>query len=210
MTNAQSDHEHRGLAGVLSSLINHPGRVVIGLALLTAVLVFAGISSASDEDASFSPGGEIFDTGELVERTFRPSTTSLDFLVVDEGANALDLATSDLSPAFSTYFDNDLGRTVIGLFSIADAVDEELRGTGVARGLEGATENDVQIAVSNVLAEGRPTAVLRDALSTQGTSEEGTVAGQRITVWSAPAFVASVRLTTTPSRSRRFRSGWIS
>ncbi len=60
---------------LLTRLVNRPGRVVIGMALLTVALVAGGISLAPTGEASFSPGGEVFETAELVEQTFRPSTT---------------------------------------------------------------------------------------------------------------------------------------
>ena len=193
---------------VLSWLVDRPGRVVLGLVAITAVLVVAGISTAPDEDASFSPGGEIFDTGELVERTFRASTSELLFIVEDEGADALDLeslrewkrnseelrASAELSPAFSTFFDDALGRMVVGFYTLADAVDDELRAGGVSNGLEGATDDDVKIALSRVLDEGQPTVLFRDALSVQTTSEPQAVGGEQITLWSGPAFLATLRV----------------
>ena len=147
---------------VLSWLVDRPGRVVLGLVAITAVLVVAGISTAPDEDASFSPGGEIFDTGELVERMFRASTSELLFIVEDEGADALDLeslrewkrnseelrASAELSPAFSTFFDDALGRTVVGFYTLADAVDDEL--------VETDARHTLRVRVQGVGAEQNP------------------------------------------------------
>jgi predicted RND superfamily exporter protein len=195
---------------MLHAMIEHPFRVIGFLAVMSIVLVVAGISLAPDEEASFSPGGEAFDTGEIVVREFRPSTTELQFIVEDkdDGADALDLGTlrewkqnsdelrasDDLSDELSTYFDGDLGITVDGTYSIADAVDEELRASGVADGLESGTEDDVKVALSNVLAEDRPTVVFRDQLSVAGTMEDSTVAGESIDLWTSPAYLTSVRV----------------
>ncbi|HEY5638785.1 MAG TPA: MMPL family transporter [Dehalococcoidia bacterium] len=193
---------------VLHAMIEHPFRVIGVLAVVSVVLTVAGISLAPDDEASFSPGGEAFDTGELVEREFRPSTTELQFIVEDEDGDALDLATlrewnqnsnalrsdGDLSDELSTYFDDDLGIAVSGTYSLADAVDEELRAAGVSDGLESASADDVKVALSNVLAADRPTVVLRDLLSVNGEVIESTVAGSVIDLWTAPAFVASVRV----------------
>lgn len=193
---------------LLTRLVNRPGRVVIGMALLTAALVAGGISLAPTGEASFSPGGEVFETAELVEQTFRPSTTELLFISEDEGADALDRETlaefrrnsealradGELTPGFSTYFDQDLRRNVVGFYTVADAVDEELRATGVSSGLEGASDDQVKIALSAVLSEDRPTVVFRDLLSQFATSESRTVGGESITLWSSPAFLSTVRV----------------
>jgi predicted RND superfamily exporter protein len=208
MTSMNSHREHSRIGRMLTALVNRPGRVLLVLGLLTAVFVVVGIKTTPDTEASFDPGGDVFDTAVLVERTFRPSTTDLQFIVEDENADALDLATlrewkqnsdalrssDELSGAFSTYFDNDLAQTVVGLHTIADAVDDDLRGAGVAGGLGSATEDDVKLALSRVLGEKRPTALFRDVLSVDATSKSGTAGGKQITVWTSPAFLATVRV----------------
>lgn len=208
MAATNSEHGHSRVSRALTALVNRPGRVLIGMAVLTVVLIVVGILNTPDQEASFDPGGDVFDTAEVVERTFRASTNDLLFIVEDEDADALDLetlrewkrnsdelrASADLSPAFSVYFDDDLGRTVTGFYTLADAVDDELRGFGVATGLEGATEEDVKRALSRVLAEDRPTVLFRDALSTRATAEPQRLAGEEITRWASPAFLASIRV----------------
>lgn len=208
MTASSSSHHESRIGRALTVLVDNPKRVVVGVVLFTAVLIAAGIATASHKDASFDPGGEVYATAELVERTFRPSTTELEFIVEDENADALDLATlrewkrnseklrasAELRPALSRYFDSDLGRTVTGFYTIADAVDDELRSSGVADGLEGATETDVKIALSRVLDKDRPTALYRDVLSVHATSEQGSVGGGQITVWKSPAFLTRIRV----------------
>ena len=82
--------------------------------------------SAPDEEVSFSSGGEVFDACEIVEHTFRASTTELIFIVENEGGDSLDagilrqwkansdaLRSSDeLSDELPTDFDDDLGLTI--------------------------------------------------------------------------------------------------
>ena len=208
MASTNSHHEHSRIGRMLTALVNRPGRVLLILGLLTAVFVVVGIKTTPDTEASFDPGGGVFDTAVLVERTFRPSTTELQFIVEDESADALDLATlsewkqnsdalrssDELSGAFSTYFDNDLSRTIVGLYTIADAVDDDLRSSGVESGLGSATEDDVKLALNRVLDEERPTGLFRDALSVDATSKSGSVGGKQITVWTSPAFLATVRV----------------
>ena len=100
--------------------------VIVALVPISIVLLAGGISSAPETDTSFSPPGEEFDTLELVDRTFRPSTTAWIFIVEDEDGDALDQesllewkqnsdklrADPEFSGALSTYFDGDAGLNV--------------------------------------------------------------------------------------------------
>jgi predicted RND superfamily exporter protein len=193
---------------LLTRLVDRPGRVLLGMVVVTVLLVGAGVLRVSDKEASFDPGGKEFDTAELVASTFRASTTDLNFIVEDKNADALDVATlrewkqnsdelrasKELSPALSTYFDSDLGHTVTGFYTIADAVDDQLREAGVPDGLQGASEADVKDALATVLDEQQPTAAFRDALSVKATSDGQANGGQAVAAWTSPAFLASVRV----------------
>jgi hypothetical protein len=88
----------------------------------------------------------------------------------------------------ATVFDSDLGVEVSGVFSIADAVDAAL-----PSGLVGATDTDVKIVLSELLADGSPTAALRFTLAGSATGVQEEVDGESITVWRSPAFLSSVR-----------------
>ena len=219
----QQTHPDGIVGGLLHAMVTHVGRVVGILVLVSALLVVAGISLAPDKEASFSPGGEVFDTGEIVESTFRASTTELTFLVEDEGGDALDADTlrewhansndlrssPELSDELSTFFDGDLGLTVTGTYSIADAVDDELRAGAVPGGLEEASNDQVKQALSSLLAEDRPTARFRDLLSVHAQMTRAPVAGSEIDVWTSPAFLTQVRVDHVafpcPSRTRATR-----
>ena len=193
---------------LLHTMVTRVGLVVGVLVAVSAVLVLAGISLAPDKDASFNPSGEEFDTEKLVKRTFRPSTTELLFLVEDEGGDALDLetlrewrrnsqelrASDDLSNEMSTYFDSDLDLTVSGIYSIADAVDAELRGGDVPGGLEAASNEQVKQVLANVLSEDGPTAGLRDLLSKHAAVRMTTGGGREVELWTSPAFLTTVRI----------------
>ena len=208
MTAAGLRHDNTRIARALTALVHRPGRILAAVASTTLMLVVLGLVLAPEDDASFNPGDEVFDTAELVERTFRPATTELLFVVEDEGADALDSATllewkrnsdelrasEDLAPALSTYFDDELERTVTGFYTIADAVDDELREAGVAGGIEAASDEQVKVALSNVLEEDRPTAVFRDALSVHATQAPRSIGGREVTSWESPAFLATVRV----------------
>ena len=147
MATNHGTHPDSIIGRLLNAMVNRVGLVTLILIAVSAILVAGGISTAPDKEASLSPGGEVFDTGELVERTFKASTTEFIFLVEDEGGDALDAETlrewkansdalrssGELSDELSTYFDDDLGLTVTGTYSIADAVDAELRKTACQR-----------------------------------------------------------------------------
>jgi predicted RND superfamily exporter protein len=95
---------------------------------------------------------------------------------------------SPLNERLVTGVDLDLGIEINGVFSIADALDGMLAG-----GLEGATEGDVKVALSQLLAADSPTVGMRGLLSQHRTQEPAVVAGQTIEGWKSPALFAQVR-----------------
>ena len=205
---SQKSQTYGDIGRLLHAMVMHSGRVIGILLAVSAVIVVGGISTAPDKDVSFNPSGEEFDTDALVTRTFRPSTDELLLIVEDEGGDVLDLASlrewhqnseelrasDELSGELSTYFDNDLGITISGTYSIADAVDDELRATGVADGLEGASDDQVKQALSSLLTEDRPTALFRDFLSIHADVTSDIVGGSQIDLWTSPAFLTAVRV----------------
>ncbi len=208
MTTNHNTHPDSIIERLLHAMVTRVRRVVGILVVVSVLLVVAGVSLAPDKDASFNPDGEEFDTEELVRRTFRPSATELLFLVEDEDGDALDLetlrewrrtsqelrASGDLSDQLSTYFDDNLGLTVTGIYSIADAVDGELRAAGASNGLEAASNDQVKQALSSLLAEDRPTALFRDQLSVHAEVTKASVGGSEIDLWTSPAFLTTVRV----------------
>jgi predicted RND superfamily exporter protein len=180
--------------------------------LLAGVLVLAGVAFAGlfvavadDGEPAFDPGGEIYDTADRVEEVFASSSsTQVDVFIVEhpDGGDVLTrdsllelknnqdelLADSESQQHLTTSFDSDLGIEIVGVFSIADVVDDAL-----PAGLEGATDGEVKAALSELLADGAPTASLRFLLSTtQTTREPGSIDGEDIVVWESPAFFARV------------------
>ncbi len=206
MTESPNNGEHRGSERILSAMIEHPWRLLMGIFLLSVVIVFAGIQATPDRDVSFNPSGEIFDTEALVDKTFRPSTNELTYLVTDDNGDALDADTlkewfhnveavrssSDLSDELTTFVDGSLRVTVNGIYTIADAVDAELRASRVPSGLDQATNDQVKVALSSVLSVDRATVALRDRLSIHAVQSPATVNGQEITLWTSPGFLETV------------------
>ena len=193
---------------LLNAMVNRVRWVALILIVVSAVLTLGGISSTPDKEVSFSPGGEVFDTGEIVVRTFRASTTEFVFLVEDQGEDALDAETlrewkansdalrssEELSGELSQYFNDDLGLTITGTYSIADAVDVELRRGDVPEGLQAASDDQVKQALSNLLSEDRPTAGFRDDFSKHAEVSTTTVGSREIEFWVSPAFITTVRV----------------
>ncbi len=208
MSTENRPHLETRIGRLLQAMIMNVRAVIVALVLISIVLLAGGISSAPETDASFSPPGEEFDTLELVDRTFRPSTTEWIFIVEDEDGDALDQesllewkqnsdklrADPEFSGALSTYFDGDAGLNVTGTYSLADAVDAELRESGVAGGLAAASNDQTKQALSAVLSEDRPTVFFRDLISVHGKVETATVGGQEIDLYTAPVFLATIRV----------------
>jgi len=168
--------------------------VVVALAMLTPVV-------ADDSEPSFDPSGEIYDTDERVDEIFSASTpirtatfivdapgggdvlTRAALLELKQNQDAV-LSDPDSQEHLASVFDSDLDVTMVGVYSIADAVDEALPG-----GLEGASEADVKLVLSELLADGAPTSSLRFLLSTTSTSREPTtIDGADVVVWESDAF----------------------
>ena len=201
-------HQETRVGRLLHAMIMNVRWVILTLVVVSVVLLAGGISAAPDREASFDPAGEEFATQELVDRTFRASTTQWDFIIEDEGGDALDQrsllewkqntdslrADPELSGPLSTYFDGDLDRNVTGTYTLADAVDDELRATGVSGGLAAASDDQTKQALSAVLLEDRDTVVFRDILSVFGEVETASVGGQSIDLYTAPAFLSQVRV----------------
>ncbi|MEE9206223.1 MAG: hypothetical protein V3U50_04480, partial [Acidimicrobiia bacterium] len=187
--------------------------VLVTVAVAVVAIVMAGISDAfgSTDEPDFNPSGEIYDTEELVEDTFAFAEGFQRAVFLVEGVDGADVLTRDgllewktnsaavradtsvfrddpVNSHLVAVFDTDLGYQVDGVFSLAEAVDEELTG-----GLEGASDADVKLALSELLALNAPSAGLRTTLSLLATATPGTVAGQNIEIWESPAFRAEVR-----------------
>ncbi len=183
--------------------------VAIGLGVI-------GPQVAEKGEPDFSPGGEIYDTDDLVVSRFSSSNSSLrqaaffvevsdvpdsptaqdhDVLTAaalrefKQNSDAVQVAYSTGSDAHLVVVrDSDLGIEVDGVYSIADAVDAQIPG-----GLAGASDADVKRALSDLLADGAPTSGLRFTLSRLTDRGEEVVEGVSITVWRSPAFLAQVR-----------------
>jgi multisubunit Na+/H+ antiporter MnhC subunit len=187
------------------------GRVAAFLVVLAVVLGIVGPMLANDEAVNFSPTGSIYEIAERAEDVFESSSPIAGGLIIIEDPDGDDVLTRDtlllwkqrsdrlrtatrdvdglpLNARLVTGVDLDLGIEIDGIFSIADAVDDMLPG-----GLAGATEGDVKVVLSDLLADDAPTVGLRGLLSQHRTQEAAVVGGREIDGWKAPAFFAQIR-----------------
>ncbi len=90
------------------------------------------------------------------------------------------------------YYDIESRRQVPGITSVADAVDDVLKGHPLlSTTLEEASEDQVKFAIHLLFSNPDP-AGIRDTVSTKASGETRTVLGQEITWWEAPALIFNV------------------
>jgi len=190
-------------------------RITLVAALIVVVAVGLAVvapSIANEEQVNFDPTGEIYDIGERAQDVFDPvaGAAAATFLVEDpdgvdvltrddlltfkQRTDALRAATGDvqgqpLNSRLVTGVDLDVGVEIDGMYSIADAVDQAL-GAG---GLAAATNDEVKLALANLLDADAPTAALRTTLSNTAQASLRLGDAGIIEVWKAPAFSAFMR-----------------
>ena len=172
--------------------------VAIALAVLTPVV-------ADDSEPSFDPSGELYDTDARVVDLFSASSPIRTAAFIADAPDGGDVLTRDAllelkvnqdavladpesQVHLATVFNRDLGVTMNGVYSIANAVDDALPG-----GLDASSDAEVKAALSELLADGAPTSSLRFLLSTTSTTREPTtIDGVDVVIWTSPAFFVNV------------------
>ncbi len=192
-------------------------RWIILVLLVLTVPVTMLAATGETEEPDFAPSGEIYDTLDLVsEDRLQPIEPVARAVFIVEAADGGDVLTRDAllewktntdafradpptldeddEPHLATQFDFDLGVEIDGVFSVADAVDEQLRAAGLAGGLadETTTDADVKLALAALFEEEAPTTQLRFTLSQLVTSRTGTAGGEQLVIWEAPAFTSTL------------------
>ncbi len=191
----------------------HIRLVTVALVVGAIGFLFLGESMKTDEDVTFEPTGEIYDTFERADDLLSPETSVLGaiFLVEDpidvlnrdalleykQNSDAL-RADGTAQSHLVTVFNNDTGLEIEGVFSIADAVDAAL-----PSGLADASGAEVKLALHELLALDSPTRNLVFALSQDATSPPAVVEGREINLWQSPVFLSDVRynLDTFPGET---------
>ena len=188
---------------------------MVALVLTVPITVLA--ANGETEEPDFAPSGEIYDTLDLVaDDRLQPTEPVAQALFIVEAPDGGDVLTRDAllewktnadalradppplddddEPHLATQFDFDLGVEIDGVYSVADAVDEQLRADGLSDGLAdpATTDADVKLALATLFAEDAPTTQLRFTLSQLVTSRSGSVGDAQLVIWEAPAFTSTV------------------
>lgn len=179
---------------VFSWIERHTAAVLAGVLAVTGLLLVPYLLLESDTQATTDPPGDVFDALDLIDERLAPPLFTPFFVVeARDGdlllrAPLLELleneqamrAAPEVAGKLFTYESADYGATVVGLYTIADAVDKYLRENDVEGGLEGATDEQVKLAVNALLAEGAPAADLGDGFSQLSSAETRVVDGAEI------------------------------
>ena len=192
------------------------GRIILTAIFVTFLLAIPLIATAPDEDASFEPRGEVFDLREEIEDRFSSSVFAEAYVVESRSGDVLSQATlSELyenerrlreadrmgelhpeglpaQPYLFAAFDTDTNRPFLGVYTIADAVQELLQSDerfGVS--LAAATDEQVKLALHELMRNPE-TAEISETLSSRAERERRVVAGNAIDYWTSPALVFRV------------------
>jgi predicted RND superfamily exporter protein len=196
-----------------NTLERRSGWFLLAVLVVTALLTIPMLAMAPDMKASDNPGGPVFDVEDLLNNTLPPRTHEAFFIAESRDGdlltqaplwelyrNSQNLRKADLEgklnpparpeqPYLYSGFDTDRQQPILGIFTIADAVQEALKKYPLLNtDLEHATDEQVKYAVSVVLGNPQTRGLLK-FLSQQKTVERRTVLGRQIDYWTAPAML---------------------
>ena len=186
-------------------ILRHSGWFIGTVLALTVLFALPIVFMAPPGPASQDPGGPVFDLLETVNQRFPPRIHVTTFIVEDPQGDILrqqplwelyqnerKLRASDLGSLLYSGYDADRERQILGIYTIADAVQNLfLLDPSTATSLKTATDDQVKAAISRILDSptGRP---LRGSLSKDASFQTRIVYGQEINSWSSAAFSAFV------------------
>ena len=186
-------------------ILRHSGWFIGAVLALTVLFALPIVFMAPPGPASQDPGGPVFDLLETVNQRFPPRIHVTTFIVEDPQGDILrqqplwelyqnerKLRASDLGSLLYSGYDADRERQILGIYTIADAVQNLfLLDPSTATSLKTATDDQVKAAISRILDSptGRP---LRGSLSKDASFQTKIVDGQEINSWSSAAFSAFV------------------
>ena len=192
-------------AGTSDFLVRHSGWFIGTVLALTVLFALPIVFMVPPGPASQDPGGPVFDLLETVNQRFPPRIHVTTFIVEDSRGDILrqqplwelyqnerKLRASDLGRLLYSGYDADRERQILGIYTIADAVQNLfLLDPSTATSLKTATDDQVKAAISRILDSptGRP---LRGSLSKDASFHTMIVDGQEIKSWSSAAFSAFV------------------
>ncbi|MEX0763497.1 MAG: MMPL family transporter [Dehalococcoidia bacterium] len=213
---SETPHHKVPPGGVGSWLDRNSMWVILTGIVATLLLVIPMLMIESRGDASQDPGGTVSGLQQQIDDTFTSPVHVMTVIAEARDGDILtaaplrelllnqvrlaaadergELAPSDLPEQsyLYSYFDTDLNRTIDGITSLADAVDEVLASDPLlGTTLADATDEQVKVAVHRILSSPAGGG-LRDGLSTQAQSERRVVNGEEIDWWTSPAVVFNV------------------
>ncbi len=169
-TSSAPDHRTTRLTALLYARL---GRVLAAVGAITAVLLVPFLTMAPTESASTEPSGDVFTARDRIDDRF-VSDVHATFVIVDHrGVDGQDGAGGDLlraeplaellaanetvrndpeiGPNLLRYYEDEVDADAVGIISLPELVDRELRTNGVD-GLAAATDAEVK-AVGATLIE---------------------------------------------------------
>lgn len=220
---ADLPNSQQGLAFRAAGWLDSRSSLLIwGTLLVTALLVIPLAIMDTPEAASQNPSGRVFDLQQQIDDTFATPAHIVPFIaesksgdiLTAEGLSELLLSETLLRAAdkqgtlvpdgideqevLLSYFDNTTSRSVVGVITIADAVEEYLQiSSGGTVSLFEATEEQVKVALHRVLSN-PGTAELAEFFSVQASSERRVVNGEEINWWVSPAVQFNVIADNAP------------
>ena len=184
--------------------------VFLAILILTLGLLYPLVMLEPEEQASPNPPGEVYDLQAMIDDKF-PSPVHFATFVIEakEGdvltasvlrelnknkhrlldmdyREELNAGTLPKQSYLFSYYEDNLGGTVTGLSSIVDFVEMELGKVDV--GLVTATDEQVKVAIHNLLNESSTSGIL-DFLSVRSSVQVRVVNGRSIDWWTSPAML---------------------
>ena len=197
-------------ARVASFMERRSGLLILSMIVITALLTIPLLTMAPDENASENPGGPVFDLQDDIEDRFPPAFHSAGIIAESRGEDILTQKalwelyqnterlrqadqTGELAPPgleaqsfLSPFYFAEIERPVVGIYSLADEVQEVMASDPLIPTLADASDDDVKLALHRILSDPRKKRFHED-LSVKATSEPRQVAGQEIVYWRSPA-----------------------
>ena len=198
-------------------LVRNSGRVIITVMAATILLIIPLLIMTSDEQASSDPAGEVYDLRDDINDRFAPSVHGTGYIVESRSGDILTqaalwelyrneqrlreedqknaLAPDGLPSQSYLYeaFDVGANRPFLGVYSLADAVQDMLAGDPrFGTTLGAATDEQVKLAVHQLFSS-PDTSGLKESLSVKAQSQKRLVGGSEIDYWTSPALLITVR-----------------
>jgi len=215
MEHGTRTHSHSS-AKVGDFLVRNAGRVILAMVVVTLLLVIPLLTMGSDEQASSDPAGEMFDMRDDINDRFAPRVHPSSYIAESQTGDILTwaalwelyqngqslrekdqrgaLAPEGLlaQPYLYEAFNVEANRPFIGMYSLADAVQDVLvNDPRFSITLETATDEQVKLALHQLFSNPQ-TSGLKDSLSVKSQSDRQLVGGEEIDYWTSPALVVVV------------------